>query len=357
MGIINRTPRITYLIDSENVSDAWVRLLPELKKRDRIVIFYTENTSNLAADSVKMITEYKKYDITWEKCFTGNNALDFQLVSRLGFYICQEPKDEYVIMSNDTGYDAAIKYWVQAGYTLKRIPGHTGKTAKKERKPLLPGPSRDYKKGKKPQVKKNLPIKVNVLPPQKGGAAKQIEEKEQAVLLPAERKEAAMAPKEQEAASFQTQDKKEEKTVLKPVSPPRPAAEEFQIPVECVLKLCRSIPIHKINWLHEALVALLGSEDGREVYYFLKDNQEFKDKFAGLYIQDQNERIYNYIRTVLSSRRLETIDTEKLRELLIQYAPTDFSGIYRGMVETFGKEKGSKYYAALKPHIRMIRRL
>ena len=35
--------RMTYLIDSENVNDAWVKLLPRLERKDRIIIFYTEN--------------------------------------------------------------------------------------------------------------------------------------------------------------------------------------------------------------------------------------------------------------------------------------------------------------------------
>lgn len=356
MGIINRTPRITYLIDSENVSDAWIRLLPELKKRDRIVVFYTENTSNLAADSVRMITEYKKYDITWEKCFTGNNALDFQLVSRLGFYICQEPGDEYVIMSNDTGYDPAIKYWVQAGYTLKRIPGHTGKSSRKEPKRLLPGSARNYKKVRKPTVKKAAPIKASMPSVERREELPKMEEKEPSILQ-MERKEIPLLSGEQEEILASSEPKKEETASPDSASLSQNTDSEPQIPVECVLKLCRSIPIHKPNWLHEALVALLGAEDGREVYYFLKDNQEFHDKFTDLYIKEKNDRIDNYIQAVLLGHHLEPFDSEELRNVLFQCAPNNFSGIYRKMIETFGKEMGPQYYTALKPHIRMIRRM
>lgn len=356
MRIISRTPRITYLIDSENVSDAWIRLLPELKKRDRVVVFYTEHTSNLAADSVRMITEYKKYDITWEKCFTGNNALDFQLVSRLGFYICQEPGDEYVIMSNDTGYDAAVKYWVQAGYTLKRIPGYKGKSPRKEQKRLLPGPARNCKKAKKPPIKKENKeeiLRVNdasvITNPVRGASMP--------MSLPGDRGKITDLPESKKETDVQPEKRMEKETAGKPVPLPKPSVSEPQIPAECVLKLCRSIPINKSNWLHEALVALLGAENGREVYYFLKDNKEFHDKLSAVYIKDKNERIDNYIQAVLSGRQLDVVRTEELRGVIFRYAPNNFNGIYRGIVDVFGKETGAKYYAALKPHIHMIRRI
>ena len=87
MSFLNRVQRTTYLIDSENVCDAWIQLLPELKKKDRIIVFYTDYTANLAAECVSMLADYKGYEILWEKCFTGNNALDFQLISRLGYYL------------------------------------------------------------------------------------------------------------------------------------------------------------------------------------------------------------------------------------------------------------------------------
>ena len=44
-------------------------------------------------------------------CYAGKNGLDFQMVSYLGYLIKTAPKSEYIIVSNDTGFDAVVKFW------------------------------------------------------------------------------------------------------------------------------------------------------------------------------------------------------------------------------------------------------
>ena len=154
MSFLNRVQRTTYLIDSENVCDAWIQLLPELKKKDRIIVFYTDYTANLAAECVSMLADYKGYEILWEKCFTGNNALDFQLISRLGYYLCKRPRDKFVIMSNDTGYDPAIQYWVGAGFQVERMRGKTRKQLRQEKLKLLPGSAQEGAERSRPKKKR-----------------------------------------------------------------------------------------------------------------------------------------------------------------------------------------------------------
>ena len=69
-----------YLIDSENVNDAWVELLPVLEGGDRITVFYTDKSPHMCYQHVIALLE-KEREIRFIKCFEGNNALDFQLVS------------------------------------------------------------------------------------------------------------------------------------------------------------------------------------------------------------------------------------------------------------------------------------
>ena len=116
MNIMKQT---IYLVDSENVNDAWVQLLPKLERRDRIIVFHTKNSPHFTTESASQMADFQSR-LTWEKCFTGTNGLDFQLVSRLGYLICKKPKATFVIVSNDTGFDAAIKYWVQEGKQVSR---------------------------------------------------------------------------------------------------------------------------------------------------------------------------------------------------------------------------------------------
>ena len=90
---------------------------------DEIVIFYTKNSPHMAYSSVIKLLQNSSRTITFEECYEGNNALDFQLISYLGFLMAGENPEEaeFVIMSNDTGYDPAIRFWKKKGFSIKRF--------------------------------------------------------------------------------------------------------------------------------------------------------------------------------------------------------------------------------------------
>ena len=100
-----------YLIDSENVGDFWIPLL------------------ELPADQAELIVR----TVTFIKCYEGTNALDFQLCSELGYLIAVNKGDDFIIVTNDTGYDAAVKYWRHKEYSVKRIAGKDSRTGGRRR--------------------------------------------------------------------------------------------------------------------------------------------------------------------------------------------------------------------------------
>ena len=102
--------RKVYLVDTENVGTAWKDILPQKSSKDVIILFYTENSPGISYVDLNVIRAYpESFDMIL--CYPGKNGLDFQLVSYLGYLIKTAPKSEYVIVSNDTGYDAAVKFW------------------------------------------------------------------------------------------------------------------------------------------------------------------------------------------------------------------------------------------------------
>ncbi|WP_432627430.1 PIN domain-containing protein [Brotaphodocola sp.] len=113
----------TYLIDSENINDVWVEILDALGIGDCIMVFFTDKSAHMGYDRIVRLMELEKGTVKWIRCFGGQNALDFQLVTELGHQICQDQEREYVIVSNDTGYDAAVRYWQQRGCSVSRIKG------------------------------------------------------------------------------------------------------------------------------------------------------------------------------------------------------------------------------------------
>lgn len=112
-----------YLVDTENVNDIWVNLLDRLEAEDRIVVFYTNNSPHMCVDKVVKLMNWKRKCITWIKCFEGNNALDFQLVTQLGAMIAKNPQNEYWIVSSDNGFEAVVKYWQKNNVHVNRIKG------------------------------------------------------------------------------------------------------------------------------------------------------------------------------------------------------------------------------------------
>lgn len=115
--------RRTYLIDSENINDVWVELLQVLEDGDEILVFYTDKSAHMGYDRIVCLMEQKRGAVHWIKCFEGQNALDFQLVTELGSCLSQNGSREYIIVSNDTGYDAVVRYWQQKGCSVRRIKG------------------------------------------------------------------------------------------------------------------------------------------------------------------------------------------------------------------------------------------
>lgn len=108
-----------YLIDTENLGRDWVELLD---KRENAVyhIFYTEKSPAIPIECIEQMMA-KRDSIRFIKCYTGANALDFQLVTQMGYMLAVAPEDHYHIVSKDTGYDAVVKFWVERGSAVERI--------------------------------------------------------------------------------------------------------------------------------------------------------------------------------------------------------------------------------------------
>lgn len=124
-----------YLVDSENVGDIWVPLLVSSQEDDEVLVFYTTKSPHMNYENVRMLKETEK-EADFIKCFEGSNALDFQLVSELGYRLSQNADREYVIVSNDTGFDAAVCYWSTRKMPVSRLSGkecHRMLTEKKQR--------------------------------------------------------------------------------------------------------------------------------------------------------------------------------------------------------------------------------
>ena len=110
----------TYLVDSENVGESWIDLLNSNNEEGRFLIFYTRNSPRIDYEHLISLINASNA-LEFIPCYEGSNALDFQLVSYLGYLLCSEQETEMIIVSNDTGFDAVVKFWSERGRDVKRL--------------------------------------------------------------------------------------------------------------------------------------------------------------------------------------------------------------------------------------------
>ena len=97
-------------------------LLVASQSDEEVIVFYTQKSPHMNYENVRLLKETEK-EAEFIKCFEGSNALDFQLVTQLGYLLCENQENSYVIVSNDTGFDAAVRYWKQRNMPVQRLSG------------------------------------------------------------------------------------------------------------------------------------------------------------------------------------------------------------------------------------------
>lgn len=112
----------TYMIDYENVKTGGLNGISRLTETDRVIIFYSENANRLTFDLHRRLMECKASIEYREVTVGGHNALDFQLVTYLGYLIAQDRCGQYLIISNDRGFEYVINFWRKDGLSIGLLP-------------------------------------------------------------------------------------------------------------------------------------------------------------------------------------------------------------------------------------------
>lgn len=134
-----------FLIDYENVNSAGLHGIGQIDRHDRVILFYSHEADTL---SFEIMDEMMAANMLPERvCLehTGKNALDFQLVTFLGYLVAKDKADEYYIISRDAGYQAAILFCreylgvkVQLKSSIRAALGKRSETKQKVSTPVKP---------------------------------------------------------------------------------------------------------------------------------------------------------------------------------------------------------------------------
>ncbi len=281
-----------YLIDTENVGDRWLDMPGKIRRKDRIIAFYTEHHSkHLEEFLMKQVHNPK---ILWLECAAGNNALDYQLIGVLSYLVAKHPKASFCIYSNDKDYQSAIDFWKSRGIKIRR-KGFEIKNKKKNKK-------------KKAQKGKNSVVEIS---PQKK-------------MIPA----AAAGEK---------------------IAGRGKLTEE-----QYVTEIAKSVPVSNLGGWYQALTAILGQEKGRDWYLKIRDDSELQETLSKYCTGDEYFRGVNLIATVLDVHDLDVAKAEDAYRIIRSHNRKNLKAIKADFDKRFGKRQQG-YFKALRPLIRVIK--
>lgn len=372
--IFSRKPAKHYFIDSENVNDVWVEgIVQSLGQKDHIYIFYSENSTHMKSDSVRRLMELGADRVTWIRCYIGTNALDFQLVTVLGAVASNgRSEDEFVIVSNDAGFDAVVSFWQDQGREVSRLKMDTsaGRTKRhaKARKPVRKFQSQkpDLRPEARPQAQPETRTQQNPRaeqPKKQQPKAEPAKKQQPKVEQPKKQQPKAeqqkkQQPKAEQAKKQQQQPKAEKKAKQEQPKQQKTVVQELSKRDQAILKsVCRSIPSKDAGQLHDALNTLLGAEDGMRIYNFLKKNQEEQKQLEGVLLPESGARASNYVRLIYAVAGVSEETGLTITDIYKTSRKDGLQGINLAMVKKFGQDDANKYYPDLKRHYRILEKI
>lgn len=117
--------RKIYLVDTENIGSRWMTLCETFSKYDKLLLFHTNEAMKFTFEDMRYLQPYMS-QVHMIHCYNGTpNALDFQLCAVNGYLFAADKESEYVIVSNDSGYDRMIHFMKGMGQNISRMKFET----------------------------------------------------------------------------------------------------------------------------------------------------------------------------------------------------------------------------------------
>lgn len=100
-----------FLIDFENVKSTGLKGIEHLIESDDVYIFYSEYANTITFDVHHKINRSHANLKFFKSGIVAKNALDFQLISYLGYLIAQKKYKNYFVITGDRGFESAVSFW------------------------------------------------------------------------------------------------------------------------------------------------------------------------------------------------------------------------------------------------------
>lgn len=359
-----------YLVDSENVGDIWVPLLVASQPDEEVIVFYTQKSPHMNYENVRLLKETEK-EAEFIKCFEGSNALDFQLVTQLGYMLCENQEKCYVIVSNDTGFDAAVRYWKQRNMPVQRISGkelsrrlqQKTKTAEflENSTEAATGQTAEFLKheteaatGQTAESMKNETVTAEEqVQTEKYAESEEMSEPEE---IQMEIPDEIMRPDETADGNQQDEelsDADPEKNIM--VKTPEISKEQDEV----IRSLLTCISKDRLADFHNALVLFFGEEIGKELYQEAKNSSAYAICRENQNAISEEEKFDVYCQTVFAYSDPKLDCPEDFSSFLYKANAKrkNLNSLRAALQGHYGKDKGMKYYSLFKSHIKIMNRM
>ena len=374
-----------YLVDSENVGDIWVPLLVASQPDEEVIVFYTQKSPHMNYENVRLLKETEK-EAEFIKCFEGSNALDFQLVTQLGYMLCENQENCYVIVSNDTGFDAAVRYWKQRNMPVQRISGKelsrrlqqktktaeflensteaaTEQTAEflKHETEAATGQTAEFLKHETEaateqtaeSMKNETVTAEEQVQTEKYAEPEEMSEPEE---IQMEIPDEIMRPDETADGNQQDEelsDADPEKNIM--VKTPEISKEQDEV----IRSLLTCISKDRLADFHNALVLFFGEEIGKELYQEAKNSSAYAICRENQNAISEEEKFDVYCQTVFAYSDPKLDCPEDFSSFLYKANAKrkNLNSLRAALQGHYGKDKGMKYYSLFKSHIKIMNRM
>lgn len=359
-----------YLVDSENVGDIWVPLLVASQPDEEVIVFYTQKSPHMNYENVRLLKETEK-EAEFIKCFEGSNALDFQLVTQLGYMLCENQENCYVIVSNDTGFDAAVRYWKQRNMPVQRISGkelsrrlqQKTKTAEflENSTEAATGQTAEFLKHETEAATEQIAEflkRETVTAEEQVQTEKYVESEEMSEPeeIQMEMPDEIMRPDETADGNQQDEelsDADPEKNIM--VKTPEISKEQDEV----IRSLLTCISKDRLADFHNALVLFFGEEIGKELYQEAKNSSAYAICRENQNAISEEEKFDVYCQTVFAYSDPKLDCPEDFSSFLYKANAKrkNLNSLRAALQGHYGKDKGMKYYSLFKSHIKIMNRM
>lgn len=327
-----------YFIDSENVGDNWVSLLDTVAATDEILVFYTANSPHMNYKNL-IALKNSAQSVTFIECCEGSNALDFQLCTELGFRVNGIGDDEFIIVTNDTGYDAVVKYWNKRDISVKRI---TGKACTKSHQVTI-------------RKERNLSDEANESVPAENNSVKG---KNRRNRVQKENNPKDNSQKDNTQKDSSPVENSARESALKENSPRENSSKDVSsqdnIPTEAK-EILFIIGRDQLQPLHESLHQIFG-ENGKTYYNTFKSNAYYNTYIANHEKMSLAEKYQSYCSIVFVISKSEvTMPVDFPSFVTTTWKKKKNLNSFRSsLMSQYGKETGEKCYSLIKAHVKIL---